>query len=1580
MRVTPRGLRTPRARLTPWRRSIAVALSLGVLSAACTSTPPSTTTPAPVVTAPESPGGGIAGIDAVGPVPGSDASGPASPTQPLKAWLTGAGVSVSTTPTLAAKGGEGFAYEVYDVSAGEQPGTGRPIAEATSRGPWTVPSDRLQDGRQYAWRARSADDAAAKWQGPYPFNVDSVRAGLAPRDEIGGVSTHLVTGEPAVTWMSRSFPTVSGNATATLDFSPGRVAVPGLPAGWRWSPPLVSRWTTFIPSSETVSGSPVSVYIADADQRTMTFTRSEAGVYAQTWSNGRPVDSGQSATLTQVDDGWQLFEVNGQLTTFASNRPVAVSSDDLLVGSATWNDAGLLTQVVDPSGRVISMRYGTDCSPASGYEQAPDGFLCAMTWWDGTGTEIDYLTVNGEPQIGQIVDSVSDADPVAAGALGFGWDASGRLSALRSPLVTAAAAADASLRDRVDVLTEITYDSSGRVAAVAAPAPAPDGERLVHSYAYPVVTDDDVRDSARVTAAVVAESLTGSLVGGERRVIRSTLQGGRAYEMVIDASTWRPLERVDRDGATTQMRWDDKGFRVASTVDYEGRVTSYTYDDEGRRTGFTGPSARSDRAYSQTSTYDEASQGTAFKGMAARYWPTEAALTATTTGGWIARSGEVSHSWDTSPVGAPWSARFTGTWDTGDEKHTWVLEASTSDGADVAIYLDNMPCELDALDRCRMTLTKGEHSVRVDFSARDAASLRVNAGVQVDGEDPKKLGDLDTISPDFNVTSSTRTSDATEGGRDYLSTRSTYDEPWTGNATAVTSAGGLTSTATYESRGIDGWGRKTSGTTPGGLVTSSTYWPVAGGPETSPCPTATPAIQGGALNTVTRTDGVTVQRWYDAAGRTSAVLTGGGSKGELACWAYAADGSVRSSALYGPGLTVVEETEVIADDDPLVTRTQITSTPPDGLFPGTSVTEVVTDLLGRMVSYTDPSGVTFAYAYDVEGNQLSRKASLGDRELVTSEQEYEPGTGRPVRMLIDGEEIASIGYDSDGRVAKVSYATGVTQAYSYRPDGTIEVSQVQLADGTLVIDSTTRNSAGRVFSRTTEARDDADKLITQRRWAYAYDEAARLVQAQLDVRGDTAGAGGDRQALRYRFGSPDASCGGGYAQPGIDLNRTGGSRNGADYIMCYNAVGRPVSTTDPMLAKNTKQATLEWDRLGRFINSEFVQIAWTWGGLPRSIADATGPVAVTSEFAHALGRLVAQRSSDGTTTTTTLMAYANPSATAPGVILDGEGTPIQVRLLLPGGALWKRSLSDMVVAIDHPGIRGELVVTTDGNGMPVPGAGGGILAEATGPYGEPLAGGGGPRADAPVYGYGFGDLESTVPGGAGIVLKVARPYLPALGIFLAFDPEPGASTTGYGYAEADPVNYSDPNGAYSWWDFARTVLAVASITASLMIPGAQWYTVLAISVLTSSASLGVTALERDANGQSLTAADWIMEGVSVAVDMAIVGAGAAKAAWTARRAATQVTEETVEELTESAIKSAARPANEAVQPTLAGSLTRASLMVAGVEVLTRSTAPPPAQGSGGQQSGSVDPEECPNEGGCDEIPAREAANQGPDRL
>ena len=1592
------------------RRHPAVRATLGVvclaLLASCTSpdgSPSPSATPAPVETSTataEPASAGLRPAVEAGRVPTSGGEGPAAPTSWPVAVLSASGLSVSTSPVLKPKTeGDGtLTYEVYDISAGDEPGTSAPRLSASGARSWQVPDGTMTDGRQYAWRAQPS--GGGEWIGPYIVDVDATRPSLAPRDQFAGVSTHLLTGVPSVTWTSRTFPTVRGGALAVLDYSSARAGDPWLPPGWRMTVPLASRWTTFQPSE---GDDPQSVYIADVDGRSMTFTRNESGVYAQTWANGRRIGTASSGILQRAGDLWRLVEVSGDITEFRGNRPVAYYRGGTPTGTVTWSDDGRLVSATDPSGREITFGFGTEsCPDSAGFDPVPDGFLCAISWWDGTQSRIHYVDTANGPQVGLIADAVGGAGPMSETGLGLGWDQSGRIAAVRSPLVNAAVASGAIAGDAVDVLTQITYDREGRVQAVASPAPEPGAERLVHTYRYPAVSERDAVEGSVVTAVVEAGVISGGLESATQpRPVDSAIGNGAAYEIGARASDWRPVERRDRDGARTRMTWDEQGRKVESVTDYEGRVTTFQYADE-RRSGFVGPSTDAEDAYRQETETDRDAAGDPLRGLTAYYWSAAEGAGPLAGGGWIARNGRLEQSWDSSPTGtAPWSGMFTGTWTTKtgrDKAAPWVLEVRAG-GAKADVYVDNRRCELDSRDRCRLELADGRHFLRIDLSADEAeASLRVS-GDALDGEPQSTLPELTGIEPGFGLTTELTTNDRYADGKTTQS-RTEYAEPWTGLPTSVETAGGLVSTAEYEPAGAAGWGRRVSSTTPGGLTSTTEYWPLTGADEASPCG-GPAAPQAGQVRAIRRTDGVIVRRWYDAAGRTVAIRTG--DPGDLACWSFAADGSLLTSSLVAASGDAVEETTVEygVGGDPRVARTTVRSRPLGGKGLGDpAVTETRVDLLGRLVSYVDLTGVTFAYRYDVEGNQVSRTTSLGDATLVTSEQEFDATTGRPTRMLIDGQRVADIDYDGAGRVTAVTYASGVSQGFRYRPNGTVDVTGIDLAGGGEVIDRTSTNEAGRVFERLTQAKGLGD-LDTVRTWSYVYDGAARLKIAELEVVGDQSGVGAKAARFDYGFGEQDASCAQGAANPGADLNRTTGSRNGTDYVTCYDAVARAVSTTDPLLSPEGGAATLSWDGLGRLERSAAqgaeLSIAWSWGGLPATINDGVGQAPVTTELAHALGRLVAQRSttapseddsgaavSDAASGVATRMAYANPTALAPSVLLDDAGAR-QVRLLLPGGALWTKTIATGDVVVDHPGIRGEVIVRTDGKGKVVPGPGGGALAETLGPFGEPVeerrVSAGGIPADPPRYGYGFARLEPTLPGGTGLVLATARPYLPALGAYLAFDPDPGASTTGYGYAEADPVNYSDPTGAYSWFDFARNVLAVVSIAAAAMIPGAQWYVVLAISLATSGGQLAITAAERDAQGLELTTTDFVMEGISVALDMAFIGSGkGVKSAWQAKKAVTESVDEVSEELASSALRLSGQPANEA--PSLLREVAKATVIVTSFQLLLGGGGDQQAADSGaqGQDQGGADPQDCPVEGGCEGMPSREGQHRVPDRL
>jgi len=1544
--------------------SLAASVALALVACTPSAVSPADS-PAPVVES-SADAGGVAAADGLrppadaGPLPASAEEGPANPTTWPASRLTGAGLAVSATPLLEPQGfgrQDSLDFEVYDVSAGNSPGAGDPVQEGTEQGGWQVPP--LADGRQYAWRVAKA--GTSDWQGPWTFDVDTVRPGLAPRDDFAGVSTHLMTGVPAVTWMSRSFTTVSSSAFANLEFQPGRAGDPGLPDGWRMTAPLVSRWTTLEASG---AETPETVYISDARDRSMTFRRNDSGVYVQSWANGAPLPPGQQPTLT-FDGNFELTERDGTVTTFSDGHPVAVSVTGLRRGTASWTDDGLLTSVTDPSDRTITFDYGGgSCPQWSGFVAAPADQLCRITWWDGSRTEIGYVPAGEVMQIGLIVDAVTEDFPGAS--LGLGWDASGRVSSLRSALVGAAAAADATLRERLDVLTQIAYDRQGRVAAVASPAPEPGGKRQVHVYAYPTVTAEESSSGSDVVASVASGEITGPLIAADDvTLIPSGIPGSADYRMTVRANDWTPVQRQDRDGAQIALAWNSSTGRLEGMRDYEGRAITFSYDSAGRRTGSQGPATSADEAYISTSTYDAQPDGTPMRGLKATYWASEDFAGDQSTGGWIdpGQESTLSHRWSEAPIpGESWSARLTGTWEV-PEGGAWTFVPVVSADDAITVYVDNVLCDTSESIECTLDLKKGPRQLRIDISVADGgrASFQLEAA-KGDG----RPSPIDDVYPTFNAETRTVTNDVVQGmERPVVTTE--YAEPWTGNPTSMTSPGNRTTTATYErASSADGqWGRKLTGTTPGGLTTATAYWPVTGGSEQSPCPDSSAAIQAGQVRTVTRTDGVPVETWYDAAGRPAAVRTGSGDAAELSCTTYAPDGTpVVMTQLSGGKVVESSTLQIAVGGDPRVsvTRVQVSGT----LVSGEQTTRTTVDLLGRLVAYSDISGVTTTYAYDIfDRPTLRTMTSSEGTSLATVSTTYDDATGRVTAVAVDDEVAANVDYDAKGRVSEVTYGNGATQSWTYAPSGTVDGTRIDAKGKHAISDSVKANDAGRITNRTTELEGDG---ATKRSWSYAYDDARRLTDAVLKVDGSLAGIGRDKVSFGYTF-DPQAECDGAYADPGIDLNRTGGERDGRAYATCYDGTGRPVSTSDPLLSGEGK-AKLTWDDIGRLTAvssaASEIAIAWQWGGLPYRIVD--GPI--TSDLDHALGRLVAQRSADDSATVEWLMGYSSPSATAPAVIL-GDGSA-EVRVLLPGGALWRKAAQ---TTIDHPGIRGEFIVRTDSAGAVVASQDGAFLAEALGPFGEPLGGGGGPGS--PEYGYAFAQLQPTMPGPSGIVLKTARPYLPALGAFIAFDSQPGSSTTGYGYAEADPLNRSDPDGAYTWWDFGRDVLAVTSIAVSLALPGAQWYSVVAISLLTSSASLGVTALERSANGESLTGSDLVFEGISVATDVLLLGIG--EAAGAVSRKLSKPAKAVGAALDDINVKPALQPANleePAKRPSWKSSVTKASLMVFGLRAITGgfSSGQAPAEQ---ESAGVTDSNACPFEGGCAGIPDRGGAARSP---
>jgi RHS repeat-associated protein len=72
----------------------------------------------------------------------------------------------------------------------------------------------------------------------------------------------------------------------------------------------------------------------------------------------------------------------------------------------------------------------------------------------------------------------------------------------------------------------------------------------------------------------------------------------------------------------------------------------------------------------------------------------------------------------------------------------------------------------------------------------------------------------------------------------------------------------------------------------------------------------------------------------------------------------------------------------------------------------------------------------------------------------------------------------------------------------------------------------------------------------------------------------------------------------------------------------------------------------------------------------------------------------------------------------------------------------------------------------------------------------------------------LGSIELSTELPSGVITMGARSYVPQLGRFLQPDPVPGGSANAYSYTFGDPVNSTDPTGAYASTASAATLLAL----------------------------------------------------------------------------------------------------------------------------------------------------------------------------
>lgn len=831
----------------------------------------------------------------------------------------------------------------------------------------------------------------------------------------------------------------------------------GLPQGWSLSS---DAYRGLLYREALIFGE--SVILLDSSGAPYEYKRSADGLSFQ------PIGT-EAGVLTPGPDGGLILQAPDGLT-YRFDRAGRLlearsSTDDVNPASPTYSwdgTTGRLSTITDPvSGRSISLRYVTldrftqtdpNCpSPPSGFNNPPNGYLCKVTYWDGTQTNLFYVA-------GQLARVENPGSEITD----FGYS-SGKLYRIRTPL--AADLIAAGKRSSTDDTTRfaIVHDSAGRVSSVTYPAPASGEARPRHWYTY----------ESRTTTKMQVDGLSG---------VQRTITLDDFGRVIADA---------DAAGNRTDFVWDAND-RLRSETDPTLIRRSTVYDSQHRPVEIYGPAPSAwfgpdDKPLAtfasltprETRAYDEG-----ITGLAAAYWPNRSYSGAVKVHETVA--GSLVRQWGSgSPSGLGvtdnWAGRFTGEIYF-PSSGSYRIEASSDDG--VRVFIDDKTIIDSWVDQAFVrtgTYAAGEAGwkrIRIDYyEASGGAGISLywippaGSSALVPGSNLRPAYGLVTsrVDPDLKATANEYGSRPELG----LLTASVID-PGTGKLN-------LRTTTEYN----DSYFRRSKRTLPKGDQTAVGYT-YYGSTEAraNPCVSGSAAVnQGGALKIVTQADpdgsqtafsSIVTEFVYDQAGRVVAEKVSGDTL--WTCTGYDSRGRVKS----------VKDRAGVE-----MTATYSGATTTWNFFDSDSVARSTVeelDLLGRLLSYTDEHGTATRRRYDQVGRLLEvhRKPSGRPEALITG---FAYDTAGRVRSLTDflssaSGRISTFEYDAAGRLKKTTRPNGVVSDKTYDPNhGRLDtISHVKGGSDTLSSWDYDRSPAGRVTR----------EMGGGRTRDFAYDGAARL--------------------------------------------------------------------------------------------------------------------------------------------------------------------------------------------------------------------------------------------------------------------------------------------------------------------------------------------------------------------------------------------------------------------------------------------------------------------------------------------------------